>query len=292
MGAAPAVLEVTDDGVRVLAGGSGLGAPRALVEAALDWIDDPIGLFDERPVAVADLWRSLVATLLGPRCESVVVVHAPDWSRSRVDRVVAAANTVAGQIETVSADLWTGVPEARARAVGGSRRSAIRLGVALLLAVVVLAGVGVGVRAWHRPAARTLIEGRMAVRIPAQWHVQRVTGGPGSRRLQAGSPDDPAIAIHLTWSYAPETTLAEAADVLAHAIAGEPPGVFADLRAGATVAGRDAVTYRESRPGRVIDWIVVQAGATRISIGCQSPPGRESDVRGPCDDAVRSAREK
>ena len=161
-------------------------------------------------------------------------------------------------------------------------------GVALLSCAAVWAWAGAG----GATAGSTVVEGRMAVRIPAHWHVQRVTAGPGSRRLQVSSPDDPAIAVHLTSSYAPETTLADAAEVLSRAMAGHQPGVFFDLRVDAIVAGREAVTYRESRPGRVIDWIVVLAGSTRISIGCQSPPGRESDVHAACEDAVRSARQK
>ncbi len=301
MGAVPCVLEVTAQTVRAT-GGSGRRPPRTLVEAALDWIDDPVGLFDERPVAVADLWRSLVATLLGPRCDSVVVVHPVDWSRARVDRLVAAANTVADRIEAVTADRWDGLggttPEGgadtqreRCVAARGRRR---------VVGLLVVAGVslvsGAVVVGWPRTvgpgaAGTTLLDGRMAVRVPAPWTVQRVTGGPGSRRLQATSPVDPGIAVHLTSSYVPATTLADAAQVLRRAIAGEPPGVFADLRAEATVAGRAAVTYRESRPGRVITWIVVLDGSTRISIGCQSPPGRESDIRAACDDAVRSAHE-
>ena len=138
----------------------------------------------------------------------------------------------------------------------------------------------------------SVAEGRMAVRIPAHWTVERVTGGPGSRRLRVRPPQDSAIALHLTWSYAPETTLEQTAGVLSRAIAGEIPGVFVDLRVAAEVAGRPAVTYREVRQGRVIAWSVVLAGATRISIGCQSPPGRDADVRAACDEAVRSARER
>jgi type VII secretion-associated protein (TIGR03931 family) len=150
---------------------------------------------------------------------------------------------------------------------------------------------GAGLPAPPGGAGPTVVEGRMAVRIPAEWTVQRVTGGPGARRLQATSPDDPGIALHLTSSYAPEAVLADAADVLARAIAGEPPGVFVDFRAESTVAGRPAVTYRELRPGRVITWVVVQTGSTRISIGCQCPPGRDGAIRAVCDDAVRSAHE-
>jgi type VII secretion-associated protein (TIGR03931 family) len=226
--------------------------------------------------------------------------------------VVAAANTVTDHIEAVSADRWDR-PAPATPSPGGSvsdqGRNVPQLRALPALTAAVLLSVA-GVWFWSggspsRSAAahsaaepggpgspgRTLVEGRMTVRVPAPWAVQRVTSGPGARRLRATSPDEPLIALHLTWSYAPDMTLADAAGVLARAMAEEPSGVFADFRAEATVAGRPVVTYRELRPGRVITWIVVLTGSTRISIGCQSPPGRDGDVREVCDDAVRSAQE-
>lgn len=304
VGTAATVLEVTADSVRVLRGfgssGDGGGrAPQRLIDAAVGWIDDPVGLFEERPVAVADLWRSLMVTLVGERCGSIVVVHPPDWPRHRIDRVVAAANTVAEHVEAVSRDSWVGPggPQEDRLDDGRPVRPRRRPLTALLVAsaVVVPAAVVLTVRVPPAPTdapAVAVVEGRIAVRIPAHWTVERVTGGPGSRRLQVSPPQDPAIALQLTSSYAPEATLEQAADVLGRAIAGEIPGVFVDMRVAVEVAGRPAVTYREVRPGRVIAWSVVLAGATRISIGCQSPPGREADVRAACDEAVRSAREK
>jgi type VII secretion-associated protein (TIGR03931 family) len=300
------VLEVTADSVRILPGGDssddGGRAPRALIDAAIGWIDDPVGLLEERPVAVADIWRSLMVALVGERCHSIVVVHPPDWPRHRIGRVVAAANSVAEHVEAVSRDRWHAEvddgPGQDGPVEDGRPVRPRRLLVTALLAagaVVVPAAVALTGRVATAPKGApgvSVAEGRMAVRIPAHWTVERVTGGPGSRRLQVSPPQDPAIALHLTSSYAPETTLEQAADVLGRAIAAEIPGVFVDMRGAVEVAGRPAVTYREVRPGRVIAWSVVLAGATRISIGCQSPPGREADVRAACDEAVRSAREK
>lgn len=296
------VVEVTDNSVRVLPATSPQCAPSALIEAALDWIDDPVGLWEERPVAVADLWRTLMATLVGQRCDPVVVVHPVGWPRHRVDRVLAAANAVADRVEARSREQWDagradddgdepgrGLGEDPARHSRGLR--------AVLLAgtaVLALAGTVLSIRFGpmpKQPSGITVVEGRMAVRIPEHWTVERVTGGPGSRRLQVTDPRDSRIAVHLTSAYAPETTLAQAAEVLSRAIDGEPPGVFVDLRTADEVAGRPAVTYRELRSGRVIAWAVVLAGSTRISVGCQCPPGREAEVRAACDDAVRSARE-
>ena len=140
-------------------------------------------------------------------------------------------------------------------------------------------------------AVTSLLEGRIVVQIPPHWIVERITGGPGSRRVQVSSPTDPETALHITQSYAPGTTLAQAAEVLGQAVAVQPPGVFVDFRPADDVAGRLAVTYREVRAGRVIRWSVVLAGSTRISIGCQSAPGRDDGVAQPCERAVASARE-
>ena len=300
---------MTSDSVRILPGcdssDDGGRAPRALIDAAIGWIDDPVGLLEERPVAVADIWRSLMVALVGERCDSVVLVHPPDWPPHRISRVVAAANSVAEHVEAVSRDRWRaevhdGPGQDGPADVDDDGRPARprRLLVTALLAagaVVVPAAVALTGRVLPAPKGAlgvSVAEGRMVVRIPAHWTVERVTGGPGSRRLQVSAPQDPGIALHLTWSYAPETTLEQAAGVLSRAIADEIPGVFVDMRVAVEVAGRPAVTYREVRPGRVIAWSVVLAGVTRISIGCQSPPGREADVRAACEEAVRSAREK
>ena len=141
------------------------------------------------------------------------------------------------------------------------------------------------------PAAVNLVEGRIVVEVPPQWNVERVRSGSGSRRVQVDSPTDADIALHITASYAPGRTLAQAAEVLGDAVAAATPGVFVGFRAAGEVAGRPAVTYREVRAGRVVDWSVVLSGSTRIGIGCQSAPDRTEVVRSACEQAIRTARE-
>jgi type VII secretion-associated protein (TIGR03931 family) len=308
------VLEVGPDTVRVLSGGTGRPVPDALVAAALTWIDDPVGLLGESPVAVADLWHAVMATVIGPDCESVVVVHPQDWPAPRISRVLAAANAFAdrvaargqaegqaecqaeGQAERTP-DVAQGPPDASqndppdGHPVKRPRRR-------WPLPVAVAATVLIGAIAWTRPGpmpavaeSAVLVEGRVQVRVPPHWAVERIVGGPGSRRVQVSSPAQADVALHITQSYAPESTPAEAAEVLRRAIAGQPAGVFVDFRATDVVAGRPAVTYRELRPGRVIRWTVLAAGAARISIGCQSPPAAQGAVQAACEEAVRSARE-
>lgn len=304
------VLEVGPDTVRVLTGGTGRPVPDELVLAALDWIDDPIGLLAESPVAVADMWHAVMASVIGSDCESVVVVHPQDWPAPRVSRVLAAANAFADRVVAVSRTQWAADGEQcppemvqneppepntdpRRR---GRRRWPLPIAAAVVAMVTVTVAVTVSV--WSRPGPEppvpepaVLVEGRVAVRVPPPWTVERITAGPGSRRVQVSSPTQADVALHITQSYAPESTPAEAAEVLRRAIADQPAGVFVDFRATDVVAGRPAVTYRELRPGRVIRWTVLPAGATRISIGCQSPPAAWGAVQAACEEAVRSARE-
>ncbi len=164
---------------------------------------------------------------------------------------------------------------------------------ALVAAVAVAATCALGAAALAvdggsrgTPAVTWLVEGRAAVEVPAQWLVERITSGPGSARVQVVSPENHADAIHVTQSRVPGSqTLEESADALRTALADEPEGVFVDFTAAGVRAGRAAVTYRESRGDRRVDWIVLLDGGIRIAIGCQGPQGSGA----PCDTAVRSA---
>ncbi|WAJ46201.1 type VII secretion-associated protein [Mycobacterium sp. Aquia_216] len=148
----------------------------------------------------------------------------------------------------------------------------------------------------HRDVAPTnaapttyLVEGRVALTVPAQWPTQRVVAGPGSARVQVSSPSDPEVALHVTQSPIPVETLSATADRLRRAIDTEPAGVFVDFDPAGFTAGRPAVTYREVRPTHHVRWTVLVDGSVRISVGCQSRPGGEDAVRDVCAQAVRSA---
>jgi type VII secretion-associated protein (TIGR03931 family) len=300
-------LEVGLNGVRVLEGqvrsysGTVTLSPPVdpgLVEAALDWIDDPVGLYDGSPVAVADLWRSVMVAVAGQRCDSMVLVHPDDWPRRRIARVVAAANTVSDQVAPIRRSDWIPQPRQEEAAELRVRRRRAPLLVCLGAAgAVVVAVTALLTRPPPdgEPVAlmdiATVVEGRVAVQFPRSWNIVRVTGGPGSPRLQANSPADPDLAVHVTQSYTPESTLSQTAEVLSRVIAEQPVGVFVDVDADAAVGDLPAVTYREIRPGRVIEWMVLLVGSTRLAVGCQSPPGRAGAVRPICVQAATSARE-
>jgi type VII secretion-associated protein (TIGR03931 family) len=174
------------------------------------------------------------------------------------------------------------------------------------LASALVLGVAVGAGIWSRHDSSAvdaavdavpttfLVEGRVALQVPAQWRVQRVTGGPGSARVEVISPTDPQVILHVTQSPVPVATLSATAETLQRALeranAAEPVGVFVGFNPSGQRAGRPAVTYHEVREGHHIDWTVLVDGAVRISIGCQSRPDGADAIRAVCEQAVRSAR--
>jgi type VII secretion-associated protein (TIGR03931 family) len=134
-----------------------------------------------------------------------------------------------------------------------------------------------------------LVEGRVALVVPANWPTQRVVAGPGSARVQVTSPADPEVALHITQSPVAGETLSGTAEQLKRAIDAAPGGVFVDFNPAGTSVGRPVVTYREVRPSHHVRWTVLLDGRVRISVGCQSRPGDEEAVRNVCEQAVRSA---
>jgi type VII secretion-associated protein (TIGR03931 family) len=178
---------------------------------------------------------------------------------------------------------------------GNVRRSLWRL--TLVLAVIsVVVGVGTLIR--HAPPrdhddsipTTYVVEGHVALKVPAQWPIRRVVTGPGSARLQLTSPSDPEVALHVTQSRVALPSLDATAEFLKSAIDAEPAGIFVDFNPTGHSADRPAVTYREVRSDHDIRWTVWVDKAVRISIGCQSRQGHDEAVNRECEVAVRSAR--
>jgi type VII secretion-associated protein (TIGR03931 family) len=176
----------------------------------------------------------------------------------------------------------------------GLRRSLWRL--VLVLAMI---GVVIGLGAFVRHTSprsrddaiptRYVVEGHVALKVPAEWPMRRVVTGPGSARVEISSPTDPEVALHLTQSRIALPSLDATAEFLKSAIDAEPAGVFVDFNPTGHTADRPAVTYREIRSSHDIRWTVWVDKAVRISIGCQSH-GHDEAVDQACEVAVRSAR--
>lgn len=184
--------------------------------------------------------------------------------------------------------------EVRARPRRQLRRRRTRLAWSVTAAVmtlgVLVVQVGAGANDSAQPVA-VVREGGVAVNVPALWPVDAVTDGTGSARLQVNSPLSDEAALHITQSRVPQgESLERTAGALRRLVAAEAPGIFVDFNPTGMRAGRPAVTYVEIRQRHDIRWNVFVDDTVRISIGCQSARGREEDIAGACDEAVRSAR--
>ncbi|MGF2951052.1 type VII secretion-associated protein [Mycobacterium sp. THU-M116] len=212
------------------------------------------------------------------------VVHVDDAGMARLARSAGPPPAGAGRI-------------APPRPGTGGLRTRSRLRTVFTAAAVVMAAAAPAVAPGERQAtgparaaaSTLLVEGRVALSVPAGWPAQRVVTGPGSARVQVTSPSDPEVALHITQSPVPGEALSGAAERLKRAIDAEPAAVFVDFDPSGTSAGRPAATYREVRARHHVWWTVLLDGAVRISVGCQSRPGGYAVVRDVCEQAVRSA---
>lgn len=257
------------------------GDPGAIADEVAGLATGPRVVIDraDRVGGAADLGAMILARL---RSHGHAVTVIDD------DRLLQAAESCAPHADEPK-------PAAGERKAGAPPRRA-RRSVTVAASVAVTGGLVVVVTALGEPASsapRTalLIEGHVVVELPATWSARRVTAGPGSARLQASSPANPEVAVHITQSPVPkDETLQRTADTLRLALQSQPPGVFADFNPDDRRDGRPAVTYREIRSGHDIRWTVLLDGDVRISVGCQSARGSESAVLEACERAISSAR--
>jgi type VII secretion-associated protein (TIGR03931 family) len=295
----PEAMVVVEIGERVVAilGAETVGVPRGAE-------DHPVA--EEVAAVVGEMSSGTTA---------VVLIDAP----STVAQAPAIAAVIAGKVRNsgqraveidatrlsrLAAAARAALPERSessqrqsAPSVGGVRSPRLMLrglaAAAVVFASVVPVVVGAGRHGVAPPSTAPttfLVEGRVALTVPANWTAERVLAGPGSARVQVTSPADPEAALHVTQSpVPPDETIGVTADRLQRAIGSEPDGVFVDFNPSGISAGRPAVTYREVRASHQVRWTVVVDGPVRISIGCQSRPGGEEAVCDVCEQAVRSA---
>jgi type VII secretion-associated protein (TIGR03931 family) len=251
-----------------------VGDPRAVIDAIVTRIGDSDAVIDV-PLGIAGATRLADGIARKLRARGVDVSVADD---RRVLRTAEA-----------------GLP--RRRSPGRLRRRlaqprvAALAGAGLVVVALACAAAGYGADDAHdsAPAATAwLVEGRVAVEVPADWATERILTGPGSARVQVLSPWEPHVAIHVTQSPGQES-LAAAAEVLRAVLDDQPDGVFVEFTASARRAGRAAITYREIRAEHHVDWTVMLDSGVRIAIGCQHPPDGPAP-QPVCDQAIRSAR--
>ena len=252
-----------------------LGENADVIDAVIDEISTATMVLVDAPVGVAGAVEVADAIAGGLRANGVTAMTI------RQDRVLAAARQP---------------PTPPPRPAGRPRRAMPRTMVSAVLVAVVLLWV-VGLGADTEPAGlRTdevpmtlLVEGRVALKVPALWAVRRISSGPGSARVEVSAPDSSAAVLVTQSQVRKREALSRTAATLRSALDDQPAGVFRDFNPADRRADRAAVTYREIRDGREIDWVVFVDEAVRIGIGCQRASDEEHVVNRPCEEAVRSA---
>jgi type VII secretion-associated protein (TIGR03931 family) len=273
---ATTVLELARELVVVHADGRRHAIPRVtassdVVEAIAACVDGLAAVTIDVPVGVGSFGAEVVRALRQRRIDVTVVDD-----QTLVDAVRESGDETRSQATTSGRRLS---PKAAVLAVA-------------TLSVSALAAAAVGLDDGRNEPVDTtwLVEGRVAVEVPARWTVERITSGPGSARVQVVSPTNPSEAIHVTQSRVPDAqTLDAAAEALRAALADQPEGVFVDFAGLDERAHRPAVTYSEIRADRRIDWTVLLDGGLRIAIGCQGSV-QHAGPEAVCDQAIRSAR--
>lgn len=273
----PTVVEIAAEFVviaragRVIAAEPRIGGPADIARSVAEGVGRVTAAVLDAPVGVdnaVELARAIAECLRG---DGVAVTTA------HPDRVLAPVRGEAVR----PVDL-------PARGSGGLVLGAVVVTVAL---VCVGLGVKFGMTGSEAPAVpmTLLVEGRLAVQIPAQWTTQRVTAGPGSARVQVTAPDNMTV-IHVTQARVRKGEMLSAtAAALRRALDDEETGVFSEFNPDDRRADRPAATYREVRGQRRIEWAVFVDDSLRIAIGCQSA-GDEHAARDVCEQAIRSAR--
>jgi type VII secretion-associated protein (TIGR03931 family) len=276
----PAVIEIAPEFVVIWRSGGVIAAqPRLgdegdVIRSVADGVESATTVLVDAPRGVAgavDLARAISEHL---RADGVAVTTVSP------DRVLTAARDRNRSAYKRDPVLPRGRRMAGVTAVGASL-------------ALVCAGIGLTSGTEQSDAAPVpmtlLIEGRVAVKVPALWRVQRITSGSGSARVQVTAPDT-SNAVLLTQSQVRSgETLSATSATLRNALDDQQPGVFTAFRPDDRRADRAAATYREVRDGRQIDWTVLVDDTVRIGIGCQSAEGSEFVGDYVCEEAIRSA---
>lgn len=212
------VLEIGPATVRRLGGDSG---DRATVAAALHGIDDPVVLVGERPVEVAALWRTLLASVLRMRPGGTVVIVYPSWWPQRRLAVVVGALESVGAV-TGAAVTRGVVTVARRNLIAGDDGPEVLVEIG---PEIVAVSKGTDLATCHRTEVTEI------VRVVAGWADRH------SRVIRIDVPDE-----------------LPGADETARAIAGalRASGITARRVDVATAALSEAAALTAGRPGRLL----------------------------------------
>lgn len=282
----------------VISSGSGDGA--TVIEIAPEFVvvvrAGEVVAADPRAGDPRDVARAVADRVVAP---TTVLVDAPAGVVGGAELACAIAEFLrrdGSTVTTVHPDSVTRVKHEQPRRPSGlpsrGRWRSVALAAAVVSATLLCVGVVVGSGDPPDEAAvpmTLLVEGRVALKVPALWAVQRVTSGPGSARVEVSAPDGSAALLMTQARVSSGETLSSTSAMLRRALDGQPAGTFSQFNPDDRRADRPSATYRELRGSRQVDWTVFVDGTSRIAVGCQSAPGAQEAVRRVCEEAIRSA---
>ncbi len=215
------------------------------------------------------------------------VVADPDGPTMRIARPLVRSSR-----ELVRAETPAGVARWAPR-----RRAAVVAVATAVVVVVVLAVVGLrgGTGGSATAAPPTVVSAfSHAYELPAGWLPDGTDAA--SRRSRIRPVDQPRgpnlIAVQESALASADPQSARAQLLAGYEAARAGGGGVSDLRPDATFGGRQvAATYRQvAAPGTTVEWVVVFAGTTQLSVGCRhDDPGRAA-VLAACTRVVSTLR--
>lgn len=127
-----------------------------LATAAMEYVDDDLGLLDDEVVPVDELWADLLTAAVGSDADGIVVVVPTWWPATRIDRVRAAAGRAAGEVEVLRrGPLLMGAADHDATAIVEIAADLVVVGKSAGCAVIPIIGAADDVAAGVRSAVGT-----------------------------------------------------------------------------------------------------------------------------------------
>jgi type VII secretion-associated protein (TIGR03931 family) len=207
----------------------------------------------------------------------VPVASDPDGPTRRIAHPLVPASRALVRAETpagVAVARWS--PRRRAAVVA----AATVVVVVLVLAVAGLRGGGGGSATAAPPTVVSAFS--HAYELPAGWVPDGTDAA--SRRSRIRPVDQPRgpnlIAVQESPLASPDPQSARAQLLAGFEAARSAGGGVSELQPEATFGGRQVATYRQvAAPGTTVEWVVVLAGSTQLSVGCRhDDPGRDAVI--------------
>jgi molecular chaperone DnaK len=217
---------------------------------------------------------------------AVAAVSHPDGPTMRIARPLAPSSRALVRTETPTGGVARWSPRRRAGVVAAVTAAVV----AVVLAVVGLQGGGGSATA----APPTVVSAfAHAYELPAGWVPDGTDAA--ARRSRIRPVDQPRgpnlIAVQESALSSPDPQTARAQLLAGFEAARTGGGGVSDLQPDTTYAGRKVATYRQvAAPGTTVQWVVLFAGTTQLSVGCRHDDQDGDAVLAACARVVSTLR--